>query len=147
MTSTWISPSFTSSFTFRPIFTPLFLVFKYLVGNAEGILDFSYRKHKSLPSPVSLSSQKLALPFNDLLMSKLSHLQVFYFLIIPYLISKTRSSGPWTHSFSLPLLRALWPQSHHSLALLLSTSFYFFLPQFLVLMKANRNFSKSPQVP
>ena len=147
MTSTWISPSFTSSFTFRPIFTPLFFVFKYLVGNSKGILDFSYLEHKSLPSPVSLSSQKLALPFNDLLMSKLSHLWVFYFLIIPYLISKTRSSGPWTHGFSPLLLWALWPQNYHSLALLLSTSFYFFLPQFLIHMKANRSFSKSPQVP
>lgn len=36
------------------------------------------------------------------------------------------------------------PRSHHSLAVLLSPSFCFFLPQFLVHMKANRNFSVTP---
>lgn len=86
MTSTWISPSFTSSFTFRLIYTALFLVLKYLVGNSKGILGFSHPKHKSLPIPVSVSSQTLVLPFNHLLMSKLSNLWVFYLLIIPCLI-------------------------------------------------------------
>lgn len=44
MTSTCISPSFTSSLLSDPFLQLLlFLVFKYLVGNWKGILDFSYQ--------------------------------------------------------------------------------------------------------
>ena len=48
--------------------------FEKLEQGSNESIENKYVEYWDEISPVSLSSQKLALPFNDLLMSKLSHL-------------------------------------------------------------------------